>query len=49
MTFGEVIRSLGALSASVNDFSRWVKVMAWAVPLVVTIGFVVIGIVVSVK
>ena len=49
MTFGEVIRSLGALSASVNDLSHWAKVMAWAVPLVVTIGFVVIGIVVSVK
>ena len=49
MTFGEVIRSLGALSASVNDLSRWVKIMAWVVPLVVTIGFVVIGVVVSVK
>ena len=49
MTFGEVIRSLGALSASVNDLSRWVKVVAWGVPVVVTIGFVVIGIVVGIK
>jgi len=49
MTFGEVIRSLGALSASVNDLSRWVKIVAWTVPLVVTIGFVVIGIVVGLK
>ena len=49
MTFGEVIRSLGALSASVNDLSRWVKIVAWGVPLVVTIGFVVIGIVVGLK
>ena len=49
MTFGEVIRSLGSLSASVSDLSRWVKLLTWAIPAVVAIGIAVIGIIVAIK
>ena len=49
MTFGEVIRSLSSLSANVRDLSRWVKLLAWAIPAVVVIGVAVIGIIVAVK
>ncbi len=49
MTFGEVIRSLGSLSANVSDLSRWVKLLAWAIPAVVVIGIAVIGIIVAIK
>ena len=49
MTFGEVIRSLGSLSASVSDLSRWVKFLAWAIPVVVAIGIAVIGTIVILK
>ena len=43
MTFGEVIKSLGSLSASVNDLSHWVKPSVWAIPVIVTIGIAVIA------
>ena len=49
MTFGEVIRSLGSLSANVSDLSRWVKLLAWAIPAVVAIGIAVIGTIVAIK
>ncbi len=49
LTFGEVIKSLGSLSANVHDLSRWVKLLAWAIPVVVTIGMAVIGIIVALK
>ena len=49
MTFGEVIKSLSALSASVSDLGRWVKFMAWGIPTILTIGLVVIGVIVSVN
>lgn len=48
MTFGEVIKTLGSLSANVRDLGRWVKFMAWGIPVIVTIGFVVIGVIVGV-
>lgn len=49
MTFGEVIRSLSSLSANVSDLSRWVKLLAWAIPAIVAIGIAVIGIIVAIK
>ncbi|MBA7711262.1 dCTP deaminase, dUMP-forming [subsurface metagenome] len=49
MTFGEVIKSLGALSANVSDLSHWVKLLAWGIPAVVIIGMAVIGIIVALK
>ncbi len=49
MTFGEVIRSLSSLSANVSDLSRWVKLLAWAIPVVVAIGIAVIGTIVAIK
>jgi deoxycytidine triphosphate deaminase len=49
MTFGEVIRSLGSLSSNVSDLSRWVKMLAWAVPAIVAVGIAVIGIIVAIK
>ena len=49
MTFGEVIKTLGTLSAAVNDLSRWVKLMAWAIPAIVTIGVAIIGVIVTLK
>ena len=49
MTFGEVIKSLGALSANVSDLSHWVKLLAWGIPTVVVIGIAVIGIIVTLQ
>jgi len=49
MTFGEVIKSLGTLSANVSDLSHWVKMLAWAIPAIVAIGIAVIGIIVFLK
>ncbi len=49
MTFGEVIKSLGSLSSSVRDLSRWVKLQAWAIPAIIIIGIAVIGIIVAIK
>jgi dCTP deaminase len=49
MTFGEVIKSLGTLSASVGDLSRWVKFLAWAIPTIVVVGLTVIGVIVFLK
>ena len=46
MTFGEVIKSLGSLSANVGDLSRWVKMLAWAIPAIVAIGIAIIGVIV---
>jgi dCTP deaminase len=49
MTFGEVIKSLGTLSSNVHDLSRWVKMLAWAIPAIVAIGLAVIGIIIAIK
>lgn len=49
MTFGEVIKSLGTLSANVRDLSHSVKFLTWAIPTVVVIGMTVIGIIVVIK
>ena len=47
MTFGEVIRELGSLSANVNDLSRSVKFLTWVVPAIFTIGIAVIAVLVG--
>jgi hypothetical protein len=49
MTFGEVIKSLGSLSANVGDLSRWVKILTWVIPTIVGLGIAVIGIIVAIK
>ena len=49
MTFGEVIRSLATLNATVSDLSRQVKLMAWGTPAVVMTGVAVIGVLVALR
>jgi deoxycytidine triphosphate deaminase len=49
MTFGEVIKSLGTLSSNVGDLSRWVKMLAWAIPAIMTVGIAIIGVIVLLK
>ncbi len=47
MSFAEMIKMLGALSADVKDLTRFVNVLKWTIPVIVAVGIAVIGIIVS--
>ena len=49
MTFGEVIRSIGNLSATVNTLAERVTTLTWSVPAVLAIGLAVIGVIVAIR
>jgi dCTP deaminase len=46
-TIGGMVKSLAALAADVNELKGSVKWMAWAIPIIVSIGITVIGIIVA--
>jgi deoxycytidine triphosphate deaminase len=48
-TIGGMVRSLATLAEDVGDLKTSVKWIAWAIPVVVTIGMAVIGVVVALK
>jgi dCTP deaminase len=49
MALSEVITTLRALSTNVGSMSREIKHLQWTIPLIVSIGIVVIGIIVHLK
>ena len=48
MTFGEVIRSIGALSTTVHTLSDRVTTLVWLVPVVLAVGLAVISAVIAI-
>lgn len=46
-TIGGMVRSLASLAKDVGELKNSVKWMAWAIPIIVTIGITVIGIIVG--
>lgn len=49
MPFSEVITTLQSVSKSVATLAGEVKTLQWTMPLIVTIGIAVIGIIVALK
>lgn len=49
MALSEVLTTLGSLSENVASLATHVKMLEWIVPLIVTIGIAVIGIIVAIK
>jgi hypothetical protein len=49
MTLGQVMKTLATLAKDVSELRGSVSRLSWLVPLIVTVGMVVIGVIVALK
>lgn len=48
-TLGGMVKSLASLATDVSELKGSVKAMAWAIPIIVSLGMTIIGIIVAIK